>query len=244
MIITRRLRQDSMCSKICAPGDRALGMSEIVFNALHGAYGEDGGVQGLLGNLGYNYTGSARLASAIAYNKVLAKRVLQKAGLNVPAGVEVDTNVDPYTVAEQLFRELGGQYVIKPVLGSMSQGVRVVRSYEDLVPSIVDALWENENILIEEVVRGKEVKIGVIDRFRGEEYYTLLPIEILKDNDLNIYRPIGGNNFVVPGRFSKSEKELLSQTAVTAHKAIGARGYSMIDIILTRRFGRNQGHRL
>ncbi len=215
--------------------ERALGQCDVVVNCLHGDYAESGHVQGLLDAHSYRYSGSGRVPSALAYNKQLAKTLFARAGLAVPLGYMVDTQSDPYEVADRLIREVGGQFIIKPVQGSMSRGVRVARSYQELAPLIIEGLWESGKVIVEEVVRGREAKVGVVDGLRGDSYYTLLPIEISKAGDLSIYIPHGGNNFRIPGRFSQGEKEQLQYTAREAHKAIGAEGYSMVDIVLTSR---------
>lgn len=214
---------------------KALERADVVWNALHGYYGEDGQVQDLLERLQHNYTGSGRIVSAIGYNKHLSKEVFRKAGLRVPEGVQVTMRQDPYEVADQLFKTIGGQYVVKPLRGCGSEGVRVVRTQSDLVDAIIQSLWSYDEIVVEELVRGKEVKIGVVDGLRGEEHYILLPVEIIKDGQTNAYLPLGGNNFRIPGNFSSEEKQALSETAKLAHLALGARGYSMSDIVITSR---------
>ncbi|HEY4514939.1 MAG TPA: ATP-grasp domain-containing protein [Candidatus Paceibacterota bacterium] len=215
--------------------ERALQTADVVFNCLHGIYGEDGGVQDLLDKLKYRYTGSGKLTCALAYNKSLAKRVLKRAGLRVPKGICINTKNDPYEIAEQLFQTIGGQYVIKPVRGSMSEGVRVVRSHGELVGAITQSLWQDGEIIVEELVRGREVKMGVVDGLRGSDSYVLLPVEVIREGQTSIYIPIGGNNFMVPCRLSKTEKEDLKQVALCAYRAIGSRGYAMVDIILSSR---------
>jgi D-alanine-D-alanine ligase len=202
---------------------------------LHGHYGEDGQVQSLLDQLGHKYTGSGKVVSAMAYNKHLAKQSLERSGLRVPKGVSVNTKHDPYEVAHKLFNTIGGQYVIKPLRGTASEGVRVVRSQTELANAIIQALWADGEILVEELIRGREVKMGIVDGLRGDDLYVLLPVEVIRDGQTNVYLPLGGNNFKIPGNFSITEKNILAETARLAHKTLGARGYSMTDIILTSR---------
>ncbi|MEK7536105.1 MAG: ATP-grasp domain-containing protein [Patescibacteria group bacterium] len=200
---------------------RLLNQADVFVNALHGSYGEDGQAVRVLDMIGARYTGSQPTALSLTFNKNLAKNILTRAGLVVPMGVVVDTLRDPYDVTDELHRNMGGQYVVKPLFGTMSQGIEIVRAQRDLAETLVRSLLNYKKVLVEERLQGPEVKVVFIEGFRGKRDYTLLPIDNL--------------SLTQPRMLSREDRNLASEIAITAHKALGLRHYSSTDIIFTRR---------
>ena len=143
---------------------------------LHGAYGEDGTVQGLLDLLGIPYQGSGVLGSAVAMNKLAAKRLYQQAGLPIPDYVVArrGSRVDP----EDAVQRLGLPLVVKPVVGGSSVGITIVRSPQELDSALEAAYVHDPFVLIETYIQGTEITGGVI----GNDELEALPIiEIIPD---------------------------------------------------------------
>ena len=215
---------------------QVLGNTDLVWNALHGEYGEDGQVQQLLEQFGVPYTGSRPFAVASAWRKDLAQQLLSDAGMNVPQTILMDSSHNPGELAKRAFREIGGQYVVKPARGAFSRGVRAVRSIQELEGVLTAMIDWHEHLLLQEAVHGVEVKCLVVDGFRNQEHYVSLPVEIVKGSRFAIHNPeLEDSEYLAPARLTKSEKELLMQTAVRAHRALGLEGYSSVDMILARR---------
>ncbi len=129
---------------------------DAVFNALHGRWGEDGCVQGLLELLHIPYTHSGVMASAMAMDKVTAKRVVAGAGVTSPQGLVVRR--EDLRAAEPMARP----YVIKPINEGSSVGVRIVREGDNR-PVVDDAAWEfGEEVLIEPFIPGRELTVAVM----------------------------------------------------------------------------------
>jgi len=213
---------------------RLVAHVDLFINAMHGEYGEDGSAQRLLESLNVAYTGPRVLAASSTWRKDMARNMLAHAGLLVPESRVVSTLDEPYEMAERLHNEIGGQFVIKPITGSASRGVEIVRSYPELGEAISRSLMTWKKVLIEELLRGREVKCVVIDGFRGQELYTFLPVEIER-GQLDVYHPDREFRVHSPARISSDEKDLVMQTAMRAHRALGLSHYSSTDMILTNK---------
>ena len=191
---------------------QVLTHTDLVWNALHGQYGEDGKVQQLLEQFGVPYTGSGALASASSWRKDLAQQMLVDAGMSVPQTILMDSSHNPSEVARRAFRQIGGQYVVKPARGAFSRGVRAVRSHQELEGVLTAMIDWHEHLLLQEAVHGVEVKCLVVEGFRNQERYVSLPVEIVKGSRFAIHNPeLEDNEYLAPARLTKSEKELIMQ---------------------------------
>ena len=223
------------------PGQALKGL-DIVFNALHGEYGEDGKVQRVLDHFSIPYTGSDSLGSAIAMNKVLAKKRLLSEGVKTPVHAVVraeDGDVEKQILSA--FRSLPLPVIIKPATLGSSVGMSVARDFTGFASGVRKALALSPVVLIEELVIGKEGTCGVVEGFRGEETYSLLPIEIRPPADKDFFdydaKYSGKSQEISPGNFSPEETKELQRLAVLAHKALGLRHYSRSDFIVTPKRG-------
>jgi len=220
---------------------QALRDADVAFNALHGQYGEDGGVQRTLDTLGVPYTGSGAFASAQAFNKHLTREAAAHLGIKVAQGTlfaRSDTN-DMQQRALKLFRTFPMPVIIKPVTGGSSVGVTLARDFPSLMQGIDRALEVSPKALIEEYIRGREATVGVIDHFRGEKSYALLPIEIVPPPKFSFFdyeaKYGGASKEVCPGNFSVSEKQQLSNMARRVHEGMELSHYSRSDFIVSKR---------
>ena len=217
--------------------ERALGAADVVFNALHGAYGEDGNVQRVLDRIGIPYTGSGAYASAVAMNKILTKELLAGAGVKTPRSVtlSVSPTLDEEIVA--LFRSFPQPCVVKPADAGSSLGVMVARSFESFREAIKKAFQYSKQVIVEEYVKGKEATAGVVDWLRGEVQYRLPPVEIVPKAGSGFFdyeAKYGGESEErCPGTFTRAEAEELQRLAGIAHQTLGLRHYSRSDFIVT-----------
>lgn len=223
---------------------------DVVFNALHGEYGEDGKVSALLDHFSIPYTGSKAIPSALGMNKVLAKELFVRAGIKTPASRVIKyKNRWPAKSAEgemsaredafEVFHTIAPPWIIKPISGGSSVGTRVIKTYPDLITACISLAADGGDVLLEEFIRGKEATCGVIDSFRGKETYSLFPIEIRPAKEHHFFnydaKYGGGTEEIVPGNFSRNESLEIQRLAVAAHKALGLRHYSRSDFIVTPR---------
>jgi D-alanine-D-alanine ligase len=214
---------------------------DIVFNALHGEFGEDGQVQTLLDNVMLPYTGSGRLASALGMNKIAAKEIIAKAGLKVPRGIHFKSNseIKAEMVAYDAFLKISPPWIVKPANSGSSVGVFLAKTFDELVYGVNECFKVSSTILVEEYIRGREATCGVVDNFRGHENYPLLPIEIVSPTDRKFFdyeaKYSGRSQEICPGKFSIEEKKELGGLAAMVHKLLGLKHYSRTDFIVSPR---------
>lgn len=199
---------------------------------LHGPYGEDGTVQGLLDLLDIPYQGSGVLGSAVAMNKLLSKHLYERAGLAVPPyalerrGESVDVN--------RIVTGLGLPLVVKPVETGSSVGMSIVRSRSALVTAVEKALAFGATAMIEAYVTGTEITCGVL----GNQDPEALPlIEIIPGENHEFfdyeakYQP-GATQEICPARLDARLTQKAQACAIAAHKSLYCQGYSRTDMIL------------
>jgi len=214
---------------------------DVIFNALHGAYGEDGTVQKLLDTFAIPYTGSTALASAVGMNKVLSKKAYKNNKLKTPLHKTISKGSNILVEISKLFKSFPMPVVVKPVNGGSSVGTAIAKTMADLEEAVTDALKYSDTALIEEFIAGKEATCGVVDKFRNEPVYTLLPVEIRKPTDAPFFdyraKYGGKSEEICPGNFTEKEKKIIQEMAREAHKALGLRHYSRSDFIIHPRRG-------
>jgi len=215
---------------------------DVIFNGLHGAYGEDGTVQGIFEAHGLPFTGSGSLASAVGMNKMLSRKVFEDQGLKVALGREVlseDIRKDATKIARDIFTTFTIPAIVKPTSGGSSVGVSIVRTQSQLVEALKVAAQHSDTVLIEEYIAGTEVTVGVIEGFREQELYVLPAVEIRPLTGFFDYdaKYKGKSEEIVPARLSHKIKDELSKLAQKAHRALGLRHYSRSDFIVSPRRG-------
>ena len=224
-----------------AAGDSlSLGDIDIVFPILHGPWGEDGTIQGLLELVGLPYVGDGVLASAVAMDKHYAKIVFAAAGIAVAPGITV-TAREWATAPEKAAASaanLGWPVFVKPARAGSSVGVSRVESADELAPAMATALAEDSKVLIEAAVIGREVECGVLSGRDGAAPRVSLPGEIVVggngfyDFDAK-YLDAPGVDLVCPAELSDEEFATLSDLAARAFTAIGGAGLARADFFLT-----------
>ncbi len=200
--------------------NKALKGIDVVFNALHGEYGEDGRVQGLLDCFRVPYTGSGVLASALGMDKVKSYELFKLHGLTVPK-----------SVALKKFKKC----VVKPSCLGSSVGISIVSDKKDLKRAINKALERCDIVIIEEYINGLEVTCGIIDNFKKQKYFALPVTEIIPPDgrffDYDV-KYDGSTQEITPARISKELTKKIQQQSIEAHRLLGCGGYSRVDFIL------------
>ncbi|MFA5111538.1 MAG: D-alanine--D-alanine ligase [Desulfobaccales bacterium] len=199
---------------------------------MHGRGGEDGSMQGLLDLLEIPYQGSGVLASALAMNKELSKAIYQQAGLKVPRALIFNHNEAPFP--EAIEAALGLPAVIKPVNEGSSIGISMARTPEDLETGLAAAFDLDSRVLVEEFISGIEVTGGVLG---NAELQALPLVEIVPTSKYDFfdyeakYQP-GATQEICPARLDDDLTRRAQQCALTAHRALGCRGYSRTDLMV------------
>ncbi len=217
---------------------KIFGRIDVALNALHGEYGEDGQVQHLLETHCVPFSGSRRVASALAMNKTLAKRILAAHGLKTPHGkvLRREDIGDFHDEARELYRSFPQPSVIKPVARGTSVGVSLARTPEEIAYALDLAFFCDDAVLVEEYVNGVEVVGGVVERFRGAALYHLLPVEVMRPSGVGFLdyqtRVTGTVRSRVPAGVSRAASADIQRLSETAHCALGLRHYSTADFII------------
>lgn len=193
---------------------------DAVFNALHGRFGEDGTIQGVLDYLGIPYTHSGVRASAMAMDKAAAKAVFAAAGLPVAPHRIID-------IAELADHDpLPPPYVVKPVNEGSSVGVSIVQPGDNKRAEIVEH-WHYGPAMVEQYVPGRELTVAVL------EDRALVVTEILSNEifyDYTAKYAAGGSRHVLPAQVPDEITSAAKDIAVAAHRALGCRGASRADL--------------
>jgi D-alanine-D-alanine ligase len=219
---------------------------DVIFNALHGDFGEDGKIQQILEQWKIPYTGSGPYPSAVGYNKLLAKKEFSRLGIQTPQFVILKNNDGEIgetatEKAKYIWSKMGPPWVAKPVASGSSVGVRICKTFSELVEAIETS--EGTDLFIEEMIEGKEATVPVIEKFRGQQYYVLPPIEIripkhktFFDYEVK-YGDSSSESEIVPGVFSQAEKSELIRLATLVHQGLNLDHYSRTDFIIHPRRG-------
>jgi D-alanine-D-alanine ligase len=193
---------------------------DVVFNALHGRFGEDGAIQGVLDWLGVPYTHSGVRASALAMDKAAAKALFAAAGLPVAAGRVID--IADLDSADPLPRP----YVVKPLNEGSSVGVSIIRDGDNRRAAVVEGWHYGPQAIVEEYIPGRELTVGVL----GDR--ALAVTEIAPKHGFYDYESKyadGGSRHVVPAQLHPTTTARALDMAVAAHRALGCRGASRAD---------------
>lgn len=224
---------------VTVPPEKALHGVDVAFNAMHGEFGEDGTVQRLLDRLKVPYTGSGALASATAFNKHLTKNEARKIGVKVAHGIVVQDMGDTEALAHQLFRSFPHPAIVKPVAAGSSVGTTIANNFHQLHFALEQAFKVSPQALIEEHIKGREATVGVVDHFRGQPTYALMPVEIIPPPHHPFFsyeaKYSGETIERVPGNFTHAEKAELERLAKAVHEGLNLDHYSRSDFIISRR---------
>ena len=193
---------------------------DVIFNALHGEWGEDGRVQGVLDLFGAPYTHSGVMASALAMDKHRSKAVLRDVGITVPKGALV-----PRAMAAQ-DHPMEPPYVVKPNAQGSSVGVYIVKDKAEAPADMADNEAMGELVLVEEFIPGRELTVAVMD---GK---ALAVTEIIPNTEWYDYEAKyadGGSAHVVPAQIPDEITDLCKTWALLAHETLGCRGVTRSD---------------
>lgn len=213
----------------------SLASADACYVALHGREGEDGTVQRLLELLGVPYTGSAPLACALAFDKLLAKEALHRAGIPTPPWAAVEASalrdLGAGGALACILERVGLPAVVKPARGGSALGVRVVERPADLPEAVMGALAYADAALVEARVQGVEVAVGMV----GTPPEALPPVEIRPRSghfDYAARYTFGATEYFVPARLDPAAAAACERTSRAAFQVLGLRDIARADLIV------------
>ena len=205
----------------------------IVFNALHGKFGEDGILQGTLEMLGIPYTGSGVLASAVTMDKAASKRVFEAEGISTPKAHTYHRFEMKRDLAAEIEKEFSLPVVVKASSQGSSIGVYIVDNADDLAKALEEAFSYDEEVLVEQFIRGKELTVAVWGNEESKEAFPI--IEITTESGRYDYESKytkGASHHIIPARVSEAKTKEIQDLAVKTFTACGCRGVARVDMML------------
>ena len=206
---------------------------EVAFLALHGRYGEDGTIQGLLEVMGIPYTGSGVLASALGMNKISAKKIARSSGVPTPDFCEIDGDETVADAAARIEAKLGFPVMIKPVNEGSSLGVVKCKDRDELPGHLEKVRSEFGSVFAERFVGGSEITVGVL--YLDGKLTALPVLELVPKREFYDYEAkyTGGmTDFILPARLDPIAYEQSQRLAISAFRAVGCRGYGRVDLMV------------
>ncbi|MCX7913716.1 MAG: D-alanine--D-alanine ligase [Thermodesulfovibrionales bacterium] len=213
---------------------------EVAFLTLHGGWGENGGIQGLLEVMNIPYTGSKILASALAMDKEASKKMFLYHGLMVPEFCVLRKNIFYFDnfKEEEFFSILKTHisfslpWVVKPATEGSSIGVTIVKEPSHIIDSLKTAYQYGDRVIVERYIKGKEIQIGILgDTILGG-------VEVRPSREFYSYEAKytpGLTEYILPPAIDKTLYEKIKLVGLKAHQALGCAGASRIDLILDDR---------
>ncbi|MFQ3573761.1 MAG: D-alanine--D-alanine ligase [Thermodesulfovibrionales bacterium] len=206
---------------------------DLVFIALHGGFGENGAIQGFLEVLNIPYTGSGRLASALAMDKERSKVCFRSSGLNVSECVVFDrSEIQEKNIQGTITNMVSFDFpwVVKPVSEGSSIGVSIVHNVSDIETAMTKAFGYDNRVMIERYIKGKEIQIGILGK------KILGGVEVRPSSEFYDYKAkytAGMTQYILPPEVSEKHYDALKQSALKAHLSLGCSGATRVDLILT-----------
>lgn len=200
----------------------------LAFIALHGGWGEDGSIQGMLNIMDIPYTGSGVLASALAMNKEASKTIFMGSGIRVAPFFVIDGRIDD--INAELYEKRGYDIplFVKPVSEGSSVGVTFVKEKGGFENAVREALSYGDRVIVEKYIKGKEVQIGIL----GDK--ALGGVEVRPSAEFYDYKAKyeGGTEYILPPDISEDTYITAREIALEAHTSLGCSGATRVDLII------------
>jgi D-alanine-D-alanine ligase len=207
---------------------------DVVFPVLHGTFGEDGAIQGLLKILDIPFVGPSILSSAVGMDKDVAKRLLRDAGIDVARFVSVPFSRRRTVSFKELSDELGLPIFVKPANLGSSVGISKVTTSTELEHALQEAFKYDTKIIVEEYIKGREIEVSVLG---NEEPIASVPGEIIPTHDFYSYEAkyldSNGARFVIPANLDEDTTKQVERLAIQTYQCLCCEGMARVDMFLT-----------
>jgi D-alanine-D-alanine ligase len=199
--------------------EKILKNIDVVWNALHGEYGEDGQIQTIFDTYSVPYTGSNAFSSRITMNNPLTKEHAVAAGIKTPISFIVTQEDSIAEKAKEIFASLPQPLIVKPTCSGSSFGLYKTNSFSELLSALETVLTSHGSAIVEEFIAGKDVSCNVVNNFRGQQIYTFPPVSF---SDVTL---------------SREENQSLQSIAKQIHEKLKLSHYSESDFVVSPRRG-------
>lgn len=214
---------------------------DVVFPVLHGPLGEDGTIQGLFEMMELPYVGAGVLASAVAMDKGMAKKLFEAEGIPQADYLLVsrkDFQKNPHLVIGQIEDKFSYPVFVKPANLGSSVGISKAKKYEQLMDALEEAARYDRRIIVEEFINGREIECAVLG---NDEPLASLPAEIIPSREFYDYRDKyfdGTSQFVIPAEFSEALLEKIREMAIEVYRLLDCTGLARVDFFVERETNR------
>lgn len=202
---------------------------EVVYNAMHGRFGEDGCIQGMLEVMGIPYTGCGVMASSVCMNKEYTKNILKEAGIPLIKSVLVKKGED----YKEKIKDLKYPFMLKPVSEGSSIGMYKVNTPEEMAQCFKKSAQCGQDVMVEEYITGKSLTVGVLEA--GDKMFATEILEFRTKTEWYDYEAkytAGMTEFILPAELSPEMTQKVKQIAVDAFNACDCRGVSRVDFMV------------
>jgi D-alanine--D-alanine ligase len=208
---------------------------DIVFNAVHGKFGEDGVLQGVLEMIGMPYTGSGVLASAVTMDKVVSKNIFMARGISTPRSQSYIKEDQKRDLIKEIMQEFSLPVVVKSAAQGSSIGVSIVTKQENLQQALATAFEYSNDVLIEEFIKGRELTVAVWGNPADKQALPI--IEIVPHSGTYDYQSKytkGATEYIVPAKLDAELTKSVQELAVRTFAAAGCSGIARVDLMLDK----------
>lgn len=224
-------------SIVVSPGDSSTLPIDVVFPVLHGSFGEDGTVQGLLKLMNVPFVGASVLGSAVGMDKEVAKRLLKQARIPVAKFLSYSSFEKNKINFNRVKRELGLPFFIKPANSGSSIGISKIKNQKEFIRAINQAFSYDKKILIEGSIKGREIECSVLG---NEKPIASIPGEVIPTHEFYDYEAKyideHGANFEIPAKLPKNVVKRIQNIAIKAFKTLCCEGMARVDFFVTPDF--------
>ncbi len=194
--------------------------TDLIFNLIHGTFGEDGELQSLLDEKGISYTGEGTAGSRLAFDKIESKRRFDAAGVPNAAWEILSAGQSP---------SLPLPLVAKPPREGSSVGVHLIHQASEIEPALADCFRRSPDVLVEAFIRGRELTVGILGN-RALPIIEIVPNDGFYDYEHKYTK--GGSNYYCPADLSVDVANAVQAAALAAHESLGLEVYSRVDVLL------------
>lgn len=208
--------------------------ADFVFNALHGAFGEDGVIQGTLDMLGIPHTSSGVMASAVTMDKVATKRFFQSEGIPTPKSrTYFRHEFKKRNLAGEIMAEFGVPVVVKAATQGSSIGVVIVEKPEDLDAALAEAFKYDRQVLVESFIKGRELTVAIWGNEEKQEVLPIIEITTVTGRyDYETKYKVGASTHIIPAPIPDEVTAEVKDIAIRAFNVCGCRGMARVDFML------------
>ena len=204
---------------------------EIVYNAMHGKFGEDGCIQGMLEVMGIPYTGCGVMASSVCMNKEYTKNILKEAGIPLIKSVLVRKDED----YKEKIKDLKYPFMLKPVSEGSSIGMYKVNTPQEMEECFKKSLQCGQDVMVEEYLEGKSVTVGVLEDDDKKFATEILEFRTKTEwYDFEAKYTAGMTEFILPAELSEEMTQKVKKIAIDSFNACACRGVSRVDFLVTK----------